>query len=103
MTPRTATPARLARAFAAGALAVNAVPHGVAGLSGRRFTSPFARPPGRGDSPAPVNVVWSAVNAGGAVLLARGTLADGRGAAAFGGGAVAVGLLLSWYFERVRG
>ena len=36
--------------FFGGALLVNAVPHFVNGASGRSFPSPFASPPGRGQS-----------------------------------------------------
>lgn len=61
----------LARA-AAGALLVNAVPHGVAGLVGRPFPSPFADPPGVGLSGRVANLVWSAANAALGVSLLRG-------------------------------
>ena len=44
--------------FAAGALLVNGVPHFVNGISGKRFQSPFASPPGVGESPPLVNVLW---------------------------------------------
>src|ERR671936_355894 len=49
--------------FFAGAFLANAVPHFVAGVQGRRFPSPFASPPGRGESSPVVNVVWGAANA----------------------------------------
>src|SRR5579864_3386779 len=45
-----------------GAFLVNAVPHLVNGLSGRRFPSPFASPPGKGESSPTVNVLWGALN-----------------------------------------
>jgi hypothetical protein len=48
--------------FFAGAFLINAVPHLVNGLSGRSFPSPFASPPGVGDSPALVNVLWGFAN-----------------------------------------
>lgn len=48
--------------FFGGALLTNAVPHLVNGVSGRSFPSPFASPPGRGLSPAWVNVLWGAFN-----------------------------------------
>jgi hypothetical protein len=41
----------------------------VAGTMGRPFQSPFAKPPGRGLSSAPVNVVWGFFNAVVAYLL----------------------------------
>ncbi|HET8883492.1 MAG TPA: hypothetical protein VFM56_15070 [Solimonas sp.] len=48
--------------FFAGALLVNGVPHFVNGVSGRRFPTPFATPPGRGESTARTNVLWGALN-----------------------------------------
>ncbi|WP_127480872.1 hypothetical protein [Nocardioides pantholopis] len=56
---------------AAGALLVNAVPHGVAALVNRPFPSPFADPPGVGLSGRLPNAVWSAVNAAVGVCLLR--------------------------------
>jgi hypothetical protein len=46
----------LARFFA-GAFLANAVPHFVSGMQGRPFPSPFASPPGKGDSSPTVNVI----------------------------------------------
>ena len=48
--------------FFGGAFLVNAIPHFVSGVSGRRFPTPFASPPGRGLSSAFVNVLWGALN-----------------------------------------
>jgi hypothetical protein len=48
--------------FFAGAFLVNAVPHFVTGVTGRRFPSPFASPPGKGESSPVVNVLWGALN-----------------------------------------
>ena len=45
--------------FVAGLLVANGVPHfSVQGISGRRFPSPFASPPGVGKSSPVVNVLW---------------------------------------------
>ena len=49
--------------FLGGAFFVNAIPHFVNGVSGRSFPSPFASPPGRGESSPIVNVLWGTVNA----------------------------------------
>lgn len=49
--------------FFGGAFLVNAVPHFINGVSGRSFPSPFASPPGRGQSSPVVNVLWGTVNA----------------------------------------
>lgn len=48
--------------FLGGAFLVNGIPHFVQGISGRRFPSPFASPPGRGESSAMVNALWGALN-----------------------------------------
>jgi len=58
----------LARFFA-GAFLANAVPHFVSGVQGRRFPSPFASPPGKGESSPTVNVIWGTANAVVAYLL----------------------------------
>jgi hypothetical protein len=52
----------LARFFA-GAFLANAVPHFVSGMQGRRFPTPFASPPGEGESSPMVNVIWGTANA----------------------------------------
>lgn len=49
-------------AFFAGAFLANVVPHFFHGISGDRFPTPFAHPPGRGLSSPTVNVVWAWVN-----------------------------------------
>jgi hypothetical protein len=48
--------------FLGGAFLVNAVPHFTNGVSGRRFPSPFASPPGKGESSPTVNVLWGTLN-----------------------------------------
>ena len=48
--------------FFGGAFFVNAIPHFINGVSGRRFPTPFASPPGQGLSPAVVNVLWGSLN-----------------------------------------
>ena len=58
--------------FFAGALLVNGVPHFVEGIAGRRFQSPFASPPGVGESPPVVNVIWGLANFFGGYTLIAG-------------------------------
>ncbi len=48
--------------FFSGAFLSNAVPHFIHGISGDKFPTPFAKPPGKGLSPAYINVLWSAFN-----------------------------------------
>jgi hypothetical protein len=77
----------------AGALLINSIPHLVNGLSGRRFPSPFASPPGVGASPALVNILWGFTN-----LVAGYGLLAGIGPFVFGlsldAGAVGLGALV---------
>lgn len=49
--------------FFGGAFLVNAIPHFVGGVSGRSFPTPFASPPGKGQSSPMVNVLWGTANA----------------------------------------
>lgn len=48
--------------FFGGAFLANTLPHLVNGISGRKFQSPFAKPPGQGLSSSTVNVVWGIFN-----------------------------------------
>jgi hypothetical protein len=48
--------------FFGGAFLVNAIPHFVSGVTGHPFPSPFSSPPGEGESPAIVNVLWGSFN-----------------------------------------
>ncbi len=93
--------------FFAGMLLVNGVPHFVRGVSGRRFQSPFASPPGVGESSAIVNAVWGLVNlvAGWALVFGVGSFAFGltTDALMVGLGALVTALGLAWHFGRVRG
>lgn len=58
--------------FFAGVFLANAVPHFVNGISGNKFPSPFAKPPGKGLSSAPVNAAWGLFNILVGYLLFRG-------------------------------
>lgn len=48
--------------FFGGAFLANSIPHLTNGISGRAFPTPFATPPGRGESSASLNVIWGAIN-----------------------------------------
>ena len=48
--------------FFAGFFLANGVPHFVNGISGKKFPSPFASPPGRGESSPLVNALWGLAN-----------------------------------------
>jgi len=48
--------------FFGGAFLVNFVPHFINGVTGHRFPTPFASPPGQGESTALINVLWGLLN-----------------------------------------
>ena len=70
----------VAACFVGGAFLANFVPHFVAGISGRPFHTPFARPPFRGLSPPRVNILWGLFNLAlaYALLVCAGSFALGR-------------------------
>ncbi|MFC1864305.1 hypothetical protein ACFLYG_00545 [Chloroflexota bacterium] len=93
--------------FFSGVFLANGVPHFVHGIAGKKFQSPFASPPGIGESPPLVNVIWGLVNffIGYVLIFGVGDFAFGFTSAAL---MVALGTLitavaLALYFERVRG
>jgi hypothetical protein len=68
--------------FFAGMFLANVVPHFVHGISGDRFPTPFAKPPGKGLSSAPVNVLWALFNlVVGYILFRAGKVSTGGDAA----------------------
>jgi hypothetical protein len=90
--------------FPAGLLLCNSVPHLCAGLQGRPFPTPFARPRGVGDSPPWANVLWGAANLTvGVILLARhiDSLGLNVNGALLLAGVLAAGGYLSHHFGRV--
>jgi hypothetical protein len=93
--------------LAAGALLANAVPHFVAGISGSRFQSPFASPPGVGESSPLLNVLWGTVNgvAGWLLLFGVGDFTAGinPGCLMVLLGALGTAVALAMHFGRVRG
>ena len=65
--------------FFAGMFLTNVVPHFVHGISGDRFPTPFAHPPGKGLSSSTVNVVWALFNLlVGYILFRLGKVASGN-------------------------
>jgi hypothetical protein len=90
-------------AFFAGVLLANAVPHFVQGISGNRFPTPFARPPGRGLSSPLVNVVWALFNLFVGYLLFRGGRVAGGHApvlVVFFAGIAAISTMMSIHFQK---
>lgn len=80
-----------------GALLANAVPHTVKGMTGERFPTPFATPPGVGLSPPLHNVAWGLLNLAAGGALARLVESPTTRAAAATGG-VAMAFVLAHYF-----
>ncbi len=91
--------------FFGGAFLTNTIPHLVNGVSGRSFPSPFASPPGRGLSPAWVNVLWGLFNLTiGYLLICRvGTFSvrKTRDVAVAGLGVLLMGVMLALTFSQV--
>src|SRR5580698_8603695 len=92
-----------AACFFAGAFLSNVVPHFVHGISGDRFPTPFARPPGKGLSSPTVNVVWALFNlAVGALLFRAGIVAGGDSSTPliFFAGIAAISIPMSIQFSK---
>ena len=92
--------------FLAGAFLANGVPHFVQGASGNPFQSPFAKPPGVGESSPLVNVLWGLANLVVGALLLHSFWPQGD-VAAFGWVALGLGALLlsvqaATHFGKVR-
>lgn len=92
--------------FVAGLFFANGIPHFVNGISGASFQSPFAKPPGVGESSAVVNVIWGVINFVITYGLLRTvdtfTFSDTLAVTIFLAGVLAAGLGLAWHFGRVR-
>jgi hypothetical protein len=89
--------------FFAGVFLANFVPHFVDGISGDRFPTPFAHPPGKGLSSPTVNVVWAQVNLiVGYILFRVGKVSSGNDTAVaiFFAGVVAISTVLSVRFAK---
>jgi len=93
--------------FFAGAFLANGVPHFVNGISGRKFQTPFASPPGVGESTPIVNVLWGFVNFVIGYLLLTGighlTYSPSIDSLVVGLGIIAIALVLSRHFGRLHG
>jgi len=90
--------------FLSGAFLANGVPHFVQGISGAPFQSPFAKPPGVGESSPLSNVLWGFGNLLAGILLLHyfcpGNVVAGW--IAFGAGALLLSVQMSVYFGKVR-
>ncbi|CAN5239186.1 hypothetical protein BH10PSE2_BH10PSE2_00600 [soil metagenome] len=93
--------------FFGGAFLFNALPHLTAGLMGRPFQTPFAKPPGQGLSSSRVNIVWGFANLVVAWLLLTRVgdfdLREPIDALVFGAGGLLIGFYLAGRFGRFNG
>jgi hypothetical protein len=91
--------------FFAGMFLANAVPHFVHGISGDRFPTPFASPPGKGLSSPTVNVFWALFNlVVGYILFRIEKVSTGSGLVVvlFFAGIAAISTWLSVHFTKKR-
>ena len=91
--------------FFAGMFLANVVPHFVHGISGDRFPTPFAHPPGKGLSSPTTNVAWALVNLIVAYVLLRIGKVSSSGnlaLAVFFAGIAALSTWLSVLFAKIR-
>jgi len=92
--------------FAAGIFLANGIPHFTNGVSGRKFQSPFANPPGVSESSPISNVVWGFANLLlGCILtftVGEFEFSFSLDVGVFLAGFFIMSLFLAWYFDRVR-
>lgn len=93
--------------FFGGMFLSNAIPHLVSGMMGRRFQSPFAKPPGEGLSSSTVNVLWGLFNAVvGCLIVVRVGSFDLRSISdmlALAVGVLLIGLFSARHFGQFHG
>ena len=96
--------------FISGLLVCNSIPHLAAGLQGKAFPTPFAKPRGVGLSSPVVNVIWGWANlfAGLAILPRLAVLSalpplHNSLFLCFAIGFLLMGLGNAWHFGKVRG
>jgi hypothetical protein len=89
--------------FLSGAFLANGVPHFVQGISGNWFQSPFAKPPGVGESSPLSNVLWGFGNlVAGALLLCYFRPVTCVGWSVLWAGGLVMGIQLAVHFGKVR-
>jgi len=92
--------------FVGGLVFANGVPHFVQGISGNRFQSPFASPPGVGESSPVVNVLWGFGNLAVGFAILWSFVPKGSDVVlewvAVGLGLLVAAIMLARHFGRVR-
>jgi hypothetical protein len=92
--------------FAGRLVFANGLPHFLHGMSGEKFQSPFAKPPGKGLSSPLVNVMWGFANFVVGYLLVKLDATEPRGVldiVAIAAGVLVMGVFLGLHFGRVKG
>src|ERR1700743_3788839 len=92
--------------FVAGVFLAKGVPHFVQGISGHWFQTPFASPPGVGESSPVVNVLWGFLNLAIGFILLWSFWPKGADVGAewalVGLGVLVIAVFLARHFGRVR-
>lgn len=93
--------------FGAGLFLANSIPHFVQGICGHNFQSPFATPPGVGESSPLINALWGFFNfvVGYALIHGIGDFRPGLSldAALTGLGILVMAIFCASHFGKVRG
>ncbi len=93
--------------FGAGLFLTNSIPHFVRGVCGLKFQSPFANPPGKGESSPMVNVLWGFTNlvVGYSLMNGIGAYRGGMSIDALlvGAGMLLMAIFCAFHFGKVRG
>ena len=93
--------------FIGGTFLANSLPHLINGISGRKFQSPFAKPPGEGLSSSTVNVLWGVFNLVVAYVLilkvGAFSLHDVWQALALGAGILLLSVMMARHFGKFHG
>jgi hypothetical protein len=93
--------------FFGGMFLVNAVPHFVSGVCGRKFPSPVASPPGKGESSPMANVLWGAFNVVIGYLLVFRVgeffIRETSSVVTLGVGGLLMAVMLAWNFGKAYG
>jgi hypothetical protein len=92
--------------FVSGLLLANGLPHFVQGICSHWFQTPFASPPGVGESSPVINVLWGSLNLAAGFALLFVFAPKGSDVIAerslVGLGALVIALALAHHFGRVR-
>lgn len=86
---------------------INGLPHYLHGLIGKRFPTPFANPPGKGESSPVTNILWAAINFSVAALIVYVTpefaLINLVKGVALASGGLFTSAFLATYFGKIYG